>query len=35
VDLQQANSVQRALENFIKVDMIGGSDPDTKYRCDS
>ncbi|KAI8329758.1 hypothetical protein BC941DRAFT_405446 [Chlamydoabsidia padenii] len=35
VDLQQANSVQRALENFIKVDMIGGNDPDTKYRCDS
>ncbi|KAI8089985.1 uncharacterized protein BX664DRAFT_334380 [Halteromyces radiatus] len=35
VDLQQADSVQRALENFIKVDMIGGNDPDTKYRCDS
>ncbi|CAO3599546.1 unnamed protein product [Absidia cylindrospora] len=35
VDLQQANSVQRAMENFIKVDMIGGSDPDTKYRCES
>ncbi|ORX58133.1 cysteine proteinase [Hesseltinella vesiculosa] len=35
VDLTQGNSVKSALENFIKVDMIGGSDPDSKYRCDA
>ncbi|CAO3619209.1 unnamed protein product [Cunninghamella blakesleeana] len=35
VDLSHGNSVKDALENFIKVDMIGGSDPDSKYKCES
>ncbi|CAO3633604.1 unnamed protein product [Cunninghamella echinulata] len=35
VDLNHGNSVKDALENFIKVDMIGGNDPDSKYKCES
>ncbi|CAO3595509.1 unnamed protein product [Absidia cylindrospora] len=35
VDLQKATSVHSALEDFIKVDIIGDNDPDTKYLCNS
>ncbi|KAG0164539.1 Ubiquitin carboxyl-terminal hydrolase 36 [Apophysomyces sp. BC1015] len=35
VDLHRANTLEKALKNFIKVDIIGGNDPDNRYKCDS
>ena len=33
VDIHRASSLEKALNNFVKVDMIGGKDPDSKYKC--
>ena len=33
VDIHRAFSLEKALSNFVKVDMIGGKDPDSKYKC--
>ncbi|KAI8147916.1 hypothetical protein BJV82DRAFT_532031 [Fennellomyces sp. T-0311] len=33
VDIHRANSLEMALKNYVKVDMIGGRDPDSKYKC--
>ncbi|ORZ09516.1 hypothetical protein BCR42DRAFT_441582 [Absidia repens] len=35
IDLQKATPVYSALEDFIKVDIIGDNDPDTIYLCNS
>ncbi|KAI8377455.1 uncharacterized protein BYT42DRAFT_497734 [Radiomyces spectabilis] len=35
VDLHKADTVQKALGNFTKVDIIGGNDPNNKYKCDA
>ncbi|KAI9029651.1 hypothetical protein CLU79DRAFT_473510 [Phycomyces nitens] len=35
IDLHKADTVQKALQNFIKVDIIGGNDPENKYMCSS
>ncbi|KAF7728862.1 Ubiquitin carboxyl-terminal hydrolase 36 [Apophysomyces ossiformis] len=35
VDLHGAKSLENALKNFIKVDIIGGKDPANRYKCDA
>lgn len=36
VDLtNKADTVQQALANFTKVDVIGNDDPNNRYKCDS
>lgn len=33
VDIHHAHSLEHALKRYIKMDKIGGNDPDSKYRC--